>query len=887
MKKRCLIFLASLLALGACTNSTPTKQAQKRTEIDWDTVESNDYTPDPGHSGELGEFSLISPHNYAQVDTLGTFSWNESANADKYMIEICSDSRFINDNDMIDYYSQENITVAHWTVSVQLALQNTTYYWRVTSFNNSGYKECSEVFNFYMKAPEVSEVNFDIGEADDWQLHPLGSHADISIDNSNFFKNDQESLQISFKIEDTNQGKPESDGWIVVAKTIEKSIYGTDALYFNLYYAGQDASVFVRLVDRDNEYWVCPVLISNNAKQQVILKFSDFVQRTTADVTVANMTFDYERIKYFEIVFEQTFGDGILLMSGMKAIKFDNYRDFFIEKLDFTKYESSQWRNEGYEFETEKTQNELTLTYYGSSSSGKPKINGYGFAKVYVNQYFYSGDSVKVSIKYTGSKGTNAIIRIYEEDTDRWSFKFPFSTISDEYRTFVIPFAAFAKSDIAGDGKRQFYNINNIQFGLEGQYGSGTLSYKDFEIVYKKDYASETERVVTSDGLIENFNNYASSSDIFLIWNVTDENKDEYISLNSTNKIGGAENPFAGQFEYKSDMIAARYALPISTTESFSSLRIWMKDASIKTGDARFGHVTNWSAEVNLYISLKTDEIYLYSLGTIDRIWTEYNIPFSEFKINNREDVNHVPNEITSQAIKEISFSMQYFYYNAAGAAQPQYTNSNPVLVDEIYFANETEISIIEKEKVIRMKDNIANIDDFESYKSSEDVTDNWEDGFDLPYQLKELSDNVSSEGGKHSMALQYKSGASSPSYYIAPAIDPNVLGRAIRVSLQSDIALSVYVNLYITIGSASFQYRATINTVDSSWAEYVVGFNNFSIVSGFARPLCALDLIHITRISFGMVGGDGTDNLYKLYVDNFMFDYDQLYSVNTRRVIE
>ena len=884
MKKRCLIFLASLLTICACSSVAPRQANRVNANIPSD-VDDNNYHPYQGNNNPLGVFNLISPTNDKIIDTLETFNWEACENADKYTIEICSDERFISDNYMIDYYKQDNINSTHWNVTAQLALKDQDYFWRVTAYNNTGKKQCNSVFKFFMKAPEVEEVNFDIGEADDWQCHPLGSHADVSINHDNFFKNDQPSLQISFKIEDTNQGKPESDGWIVVARTIEKSIYGTDALYFNLFYAGQDASVFVRLVDRDNEYWVCPVLISNNAKQQVILKFSDFKQRTTADVTVGNMVFDYERIKYFEIVFEQTFGDGILLMSGMKAIKFDNYRDFFIQNLDYTKYTPDQWKNEGYEFETDITEEELTLHYY-SSTAGKPKINGYGFAKLYVNQYFYSGDAVKVSIKYTGSQGTNAIIRILEEDNDRWSYKFPFKSLSSQYQTYVIPFAAFAKSDIGGDGKRQFYNINNIQFGLEGQYGAGTLSYKDFEIVYKRDHVSETEREVHADGLIEDFNNYSASSDLFLIWDVTNENKDEYIQLNSTNKIGGADNPFSGQFEYKSDMIAAKYSLPVKVDSNFEAFKIWMKDASVKTGDARFGHVTNWSAFVNLYITLESEEIYMYSLGTIDTVWTEYVLPFDQFEISNRDDLDHVPNPIDGKNVVEISFTMQYFYYNAAGDPQPQYTNSNPVLVDNIYFTHDTEASTMEKEKIIRMRGDVAPVDDFEPYRNSEDLTDNWHNGFDLDYQKIELSNNVSKEGGEKSMALQYKSGGSSPSYYISPAIDKNVLGRAVRVSLCSETSLTVYINLYITIGTANFQYRATLN-VNNKWTEYTVGFNHFAIVSGFARPLCALDLIYITKISFGMVGGDGSTNLFNLYVDNFSFIYDVLYSVNDSRVIE
>ena len=861
--------------------SSPNKRANSGTS----EVEDNDYHPNPGHTGELGSFSLVSPTNGKNLDELEPFNWEASENADRYSIEICSDIRFLNDNELVDYYRQDNISVNHWTVNCQLAKKDTNYYWRVTAYNKSGSKVCNETFSFFMKAPQVEEVNFDIGEADDWTLHPLGSYADVSIDHTNFFKNDKDSLKISFKIEDTNQGNASSDGWIVVARTIEKSIYGTDALYFNLYYAGQDADIYVRLLDADNEYWVCPVLVSNNAKQQVILKFSDFVQRTTADVTVGNMTFDYERIKYIEIVFERAFGDGILLMSDIKAIKFDNYRSFFIEHLDFTGYREDQWKNENYEFDVTKTKDELTLQYY-SNTTGKPKINGYGFAKLYVSQYFYSGDAVKVSVKYTGSKGSNAIIRIVEEDTDRWSYKFPFSTLGSEYKTFVIPFAAFAKSDITGDGKRQFYNINCLQFGLEGQNGAGTLSYKDFEIVYKKDYVDSFQRVVGENGIVDDFNSYKSSNEMFLIWNLSEENKDEYIQLNSTNKVGGSDNPYSAQFEYKSDMMPARYELPISTTYSFKSLNIWLKDASVKTGDARFGHVTNWSAQVDLYITLLTNEIYKYSLGTIDRVWLEYRIPFPSFTLTNAGDIS-APEKILGSNIKSIGFSMQYYYYNAAGDPQPQYTNSNPVLVDNIILGQDEELGVYEKEKIVKMNGDLAVIDNFEGYADTSYLEDNWHDGFELDYQKKELSNVVSSEGGKHSMALQYKSGGSSPSYYISPAFDTGVLGRAVRVSLYSQYAITVYVNLYITIGSASFQYRATLSNINTKWTEYVIGLNNFTIVSGFDRPLCALDLIYITKISFGMVGYVGTSgSLYNLYVDNFMFDYNQAYSVNTRRVI-
>lgn len=893
MKKRCLLLLASLLVLGACSDSsggssTPITPVNPRTEVDFDELEDNNYVPSEQKTGEISSFSLLSPASGVTLDALETFKWESAENADKYTIEICSSELFINDNSMIDYYIQENINATKWTVTSTLMLKNTNYYWRVIAYNKSDIKYCSDVFSFYHKAPEIEEVYFDVGEADDWQLHSVGSYADISIDNSNFFKNNQPSLKVSFKEEDTHQGIPESDGWIIVSKTIEKSIYGTDAFLFNFYYGGQDAQVFIRMVDRDNEYWFAPVMISNNAKQQVILKFSDFVQRTK-DVPVGNMVFDYERIKYLEIVFEKSFGDGILLISGMKAIKFDNYRDFFIQKLDFTSYEEERWVNEGYDFEKEVTEDELTLRYYGTNSEGKPKINGYGFAKIYVNQYFYAGDAIKIKVKYTGSKGTNAVIRIYEEDTDRWSYKLPFSSlVADEYVELIIPYAAFAKSDTPGDGKRQFYNIINLQFGLEGQYGAGTLSYKDFEIVSKKDYKEEYERIVGPDGLVEDFSNYKYTSELFMSWDSSEVNKDEYMLLNDTNKIGGASNPYCGQFEYKSDMEPARYTISTSVDlgTNFSSLSIWMKDFSTKSGDSRFGYLTNYSAYVNIYIYLKSSEIYLYPLGSIDRVWKEYNIPFSSFELTNRDEVLHIPNPITGGGISKIEFTLQYFYYTIQGVPLPQYTNNNQVFVDNIYLTNDDVYSEVEKEKIVKMDGDIALVDDFEDYEDTEELEYNWNDGREYEYQHKELSNVVSSEGDSHSMAVQYKGNAESPAYYIAPAFASDVKGRALKVSLYSEKSMTIYVNIYLTIGTSNIQYRATISNSATNWTEYALGFNNFSVVSGTQRTLTANDLVHITRISFGMAYY-GDNDLHQLYIDNLMFDYSLSYNTNTRRVIE
>ena len=886
MKKSKLLFLTLLLAVTSCSGGG--SKTPERKEIDFSDLETNEYTPTLENNNPLGDFNLVSPTNMKTLDVLEPFHWEECENADKYKLEICSSDLFIMNNEMIDYYSQENLNTTTWTITAALSQKNVDYYWRVTAYNKTGEKLSSSTFTFFMRAPEIAEVPFDLGDADDWQLHPLGSYADIAIDENNFFGNDEKSLVVSFKKEDTMRGIAESDGWIVVTKTIEKSIYGTDALLFNLFYAGQDATLKIRLVDRDNEYWECFVQVSNNARQQIILKFSDFFQRT-ADVTIANGEFDYERIKYFEVVFERSFGDGVLLLSGVKAIKFDNYRSWFIEKLDYSEYPASDWTYEGYNFDKQINNTELTLQYYDSTEGGKSKISGYGFMKLAVNKYFFTGDSIKVKLKYTGGKGTNAVIRVYEEDTDRWFYRIPFDDLSSEYKEFVIPFKAFDKSSIMGDGKRQFYYIINLQFGLEGQYNAGTLSFKDFEIVEMKDYQKETQRVIDDSGLIEDFSDYNSSSELYFIWETSVANKDEFISLDTDHKIGGSSNAYCARFDYKSDMEAARYTLPVKTTETFTSLSIWMKDASVKSEDARFSHVTTFSADTNIYITLLTDEIYVYHIGHIDRIWTEYNIPFSAFELTNEEDVTHVPLDISSIGIKEISITFQYFYYSSTGTPVPLYTISNPVYVDDIYLRNDTEVSKYAREKIVEMDGDVAVVETFEDYRDNADLYENWLDGRSYDYQKKELSDVVSSEGGSHSMAMQLKAGAESPAYYIAPVLAEGVKARGIRFSLYSEKAVQIFVNLYIRINTTDIQYRATIGAIETSWYEYAIGFDlsNFAVVSGTRRTLSANDMMFVTRISFGMTYSDNTSSLYNVYLDNLILDYSLDYMQNTKRAIE
>ena len=870
--KRSFLLLAVLLGLTTACQSATAKITPN------ENIDIKDYSQT--NAGELGDFHLLTPGNGLVLESAKTFTWEESTNAEKYTLELCSNEFFISDLDSIDYYAVRNIYATSFTINSEFEFKDTTYYWRVTAYNSAHHKVCvEEKNNFFVKAPEVEEVHFDLGEADDWTLHPTGSYADVSMDNSNFFGNDEKSITIKFKKEDTNQGKPESDGWIIVTKTIEKSIYGTDALFFNLFYAGQQADVVIRMVDRDNEYWYCPVQVSNNAKQSVILKFEDFIQRKR-DVPVANEVFDYERIKYLEIVFERSFGDGILLLSGMKAIKFSNYGEFFIDKLHFDDYSESQLTFENYTYDYQFNDTEVVLNHYGTKTEEHDKINGYGFLKVNVNRYFVTGDAIRIKVKKTGSDGTNVLLRVYEEDTDRWFYRFPYSALSDEYQELIIPYGAFAGSSYGGDGRRQFYMILNLQFGCEGQYGTGSIYFKDFEIVKMSEVSPMSAKVLGNDGLIDDFNSYTFTSDLFHVWGHTEVNKDEYMTMNKTIKFG-ASNAASGQFEYKSDMEDAMYYMEIDASQAieFDGFSIWMKDGSMKPNETKVNHVTNWSPKTRLLIQLKTGEIYEYMINPLPTLWNEYNVRFEDFTI--QAGFKGMPNPITNDRIIRVGFAFQYFYYREDGYPMPMYTMSNPVYVDNVRLTANTTTGVVQKDKIITMNGDISEFDDFENYSSTDNGLEYWTYGTAYDYQKFELSNDVSSQGGSHSAKLQYKSKSASVSYVFAPFVQKDVTAKAVIFDLKSEKAATVYFNVYLAIGSSVQQYRATITGVANVWTRYVIGFNQFSVVSGSAgRSFVSSDMQYIQKITFGVVyNNDSEATLYDLYVDNIKFDMSKKYT--------
>ncbi|MCQ3035868.1 MAG: hypothetical protein MJ248_06640 [Bacilli bacterium] len=868
MKKGSIaLFFASLFVLGGCSSGN---------------IESNNFSQTE-NTNQLGDFNLLSPIEGESYVETPTFTWEASNNATSYTLEVASTEEFIDILETEVYVKKANISTTSFTIQADLSKKNQTYFWRVTAVNNKYSKVCSEIKSFYLAANDKDEVPFDIGEADDWAIHQLGSQPNISIDNSNFFGNNKPSLVISFEKEKTNQGIVSSDGWMVLTRTVEKDLYGPDSLYLNFYYSGNDANLIIRLVDKDNEYWYTQVQISNNAKQGIILKFSDFVQRT-ADVTVANREFNFERIKYFEVVFERSFGDGVCLINDVKGVKFANYENLFIGDLRFNSFTQEDVTFENYNFDIALEEKELKLGYYKDANANNDRgINGYGFAKLTTNRYFMAGDAISMEVKYTGTKGSNALLRIYEQDTDRWSFKIPFnSMVENEYLKVVIPYEAFAKSSINGDGARQFYYILNMQFGLEGIYGTGTLSFKNFSIVKKADVVDTSTTVIGSDGIIDNFDNYATNAELTYKWVTSITNKDEMMNIEATDKPAVAGNKLALSMAYKSDMGPATYTLPIDAKGlTYNAITFSIKDKSFKSTDERYSHLKNANAEFAIVLTLKSGEEYRYHIDSIDEFWYEYTVPFTSFVLENTDIANPYP--ISCGDIGYVTLGMQYFYKDRTGKNVPAYTTDNVVLADNIKFSNATTLSKTLINKIIepsKTDPNIAVIDDFE-YDSAT-LANNWINANDQTYGTPTLSNDVSSSGGNSSMKFTYVGNQASPKIVTETTISSACKGKSLVFDLKGDDKATVYVNIYLTSGANSYQYRATLTKVNSSWNRYAIGFDNFSLVSGSSgMVLSQSNLIYVSKVTFGAV--NYVDSLESaIYLDNLTFSANSGYTANT-----
>ena len=846
--------------------------------------------------GALGDFSLSAPADNAIVSAAPTFSWTESENAMSYTLEVCSSTSFDNTSSSIVYICETNIKSTSFKVTGTLKNKKITYYWRVTAVNeyNSksvGKEKLSEVRSFYYNVESSGEIPIEVGEQGDWQLHKVGSYADISIDHNDFFgTGDQDSLKITFEKENTSEGPITSVGWLDVQKAVERDFYGTDAFYCNFYYMGHDSTILIRVIDQDGELWYKQVQFTQDVRQVAILKFDDFILRTR-DTIVQNETFNYEHIQAIEVCFEQTFGDGCCIIGGMKAVNFENYTNLFISKLDFNIVPLANWKDDTYKFkktiiEEDGVGTGLKLEYSATADYGNEKGMGsytYGFAKMPLERYFATGNAIRFKVKFTGHIGTTQIVfRIYEPDKDYWTFVYPYSKlIADEYKEFTIPFMAFGKGEFEGaisEGKRQFYYISQLQFGLNKCYGGGSLTYKDFEIITLPD-VSKNPKVVGNDGIIENFEGYDHRINLYEKWETSSSNKDEGIFLETEKKFNDGENITAGRFTYKADMAMATYDIYTNVqVTGLNAIKFWIKDSSVPDTKSPFGGYKgkDVAANVVIQVALKDGRWYRYEIEKAPRVWTEYVIPFTSFKLYSGNP--YATDPLESQNVVNFAFGLSYKYmWN--GAAHPTYSMDNPVYMDNIMFASSENLAINALETELAPgADGKTLLDNFE-YENDAMLHRRWLGLSDLEYENYTLSDDVSSEGGEHSMKLNFKD-TNSPSYAHYPVVGDTVEATGISLDIKGDPRATIYINFYIRIGSTLHQYRCTLTGTSSTWKRYDLGIGDLNFVKKTtnAPALNSISLQNLERFTFGVTKDNDLDEVASIYVDNIRLDPEMDY---------
>lgn len=891
MKKINILFTL-LAAFLICGCADKTEQSSD--------LENNPVTELSVTTGALGSFNLLTPTKAASVVETPTFTWEASANAATYTLEISTVDTFPNNVASIPYIKETNISAMSYKLTAPLKLKNTIYYWRVTAVNpfNKGTateKLCEEVFSFMYESPSVGEIGIELGELEDWNIHQAGSQPVVSMDKSDFFgTGNQNSLVISFDKEHMKQGIPSSDGWLCLTRFLEQDFYGTDSLYFNFYYSGNDANAVVRLIDTDGEYWYKDVLISQNSKQTILIKFSDFVLRTK-DTLVQNEIFDYEHIQSLEIVFEKAFGDGCCVVGGFKAVNFETYKNMFISKFDFNSFRDDQWVDDTYKYQKTVSEDgyEMTLSYSTAAGfNGNEKgigSYGYGFKKIAMNCYLATGNAIKLKIKYNGYKDNNSKIylRVYEEDTDRWSYEQPMkSLVPDQYSELTIPYCTFAKSQTTGDGNRQFSYLLNIQFGAGGIYGNGSVSFKDVEVVTIPSVYTNP-RSVGIDGVIDNFDSYTYRTQLYETWEQSVDNKDEGIFIDNTNKFFNGVNVNAAKFTYKSDMGMAAY--DTYTNVSYmdgNAISFYVKDASRKSDATllKYLDAEDVAAKMTIQLALKDGRWYRYTIDKLPKVWTEYTVSFDDFYLEQGIETD-VSEPFVSQNVINFAVGFQYFYYlENSLVGYPVYVESNEVYMDEIMFkvASSTESNPLDVEIHPEPGTKVTKLDDFE-YASNDVLNSYWLgiNGYD--YENITLSNDVSSEGGNHSMKLDYK-GQTSPSYARYPSVGKDVKARAIILDIKGDGSATMYINFYITKGSTLVQFRCTLANVAAGWHRYTIGLGsaNFANLTN-SDVMNDTSVQNIQRLTFGLVGNN--TEVSSVYVDNIKFDSTSTISFSTKNI--
>ncbi|MBO4572607.1 MAG: hypothetical protein J5762_02425 [Clostridia bacterium] len=841
--------------------------------VEQENVKNELTVPIAARSGEISSFSLINPTDGEEVMVLPEFTWQKAENADRYEIEVASSADFSQTDDAV-YVKKTGITDTHFTLYSTIKEKNVTYYWRVTAVNENNRKR-SDTGTFYLKADE-SEIEFDVNYADEWTVHEQGSAATVSVDDSDFFGNGKNSLVVSFVEEDVKRGIPSSDGWIVITHSQETEMYGVNAFFFNFYYSGNDADVYLRVVDEDNEYWHAQIKLATNAKQTVIIRFEDFELRTKGGTTIANQVFDYNYIKYVELVFEKSFGDGVAMMSDLRAIKYENYGHLFIDSVNFANIAPENVVHDNYNFSTEIKDDGKTLTYgfSGAANENNAKgINGYGFVKYTINKLLVNGDAFAFGLECEGNiNSATVLIRLIEEDGDRWVYRQKVSLIPED-KKLVVPFMAFTLSEYHGDASRQFYYVKQLQFGVEGVYSTGSITVSDFRVTSLSDeianlYVSE----IDDNGLIDDFNGYGNNVDPYYKWKLSETNKDEAIAIDKELAFGSGNT--CVKLGYKADMGQAMYGTMFaSPTKEYNALSLWAMDRSVKSDNAAFNYLDEVCAQMIVSLYVSTGEEYYAAVDAVAKYWTEYVIAFSDFTLAEGYYGNVTP--LASENIVGIKIGFQYYYYAKSGTLRipsPTYISNNYVYIDNVGFTTAEKSGKRElMHKLVPSAENgkVCVVEDFDT-ATYDTLSFKGERGYD--YEVLTLSERTASGEGQ-SLIMGYRGKNESVAYAMATVFDTSVEANCVKFLLKGDGKATVYINIYMLYAGTTYKYRATLTAVSSEWMVYTIGFDNFQRVEGKEEIYLIKDKVqYITKITFGIVNG-ADDEDSEIILDKLTFD--------------
>ena len=160
----------------------------------------------------------------------------------------------------------------------------------------------------------------------------------------------------------------------------------------------------------------------------------------------------------------------------------------------------------------------------------------------------------------------------------------------------------------------------------------------------------------------------------------------------------------------------------------------------------------------------------------------------------------------------------------------------------------------------------LVTIETMEDYLTSEDIFGYWSYGSYKEYNLMELSNEVSSVGGTHSIRMHYQ-GADSISYHRATLFARSVKARGISLDIKGDGKCTVYLNLNWRNGSSLLKLRYELKNIPTTWTHYELGASLFRDINGSNKTVMLDTMKNIESISFGIVNSDGTAS--DIYIDN------------------